>query len=301
MKKIGDLLRSKLLEEEEPKKVEPPKNEETKKPKGIKLREYVDKGVKITEINYGKSDIYIKLFHNFYKENELYLEDFSNQNPKKKGEARGILYNIVDWLVFNKNVGIDDKFTLHAKTLKSGNQAKLEEMYKKMGFVKIGGSDDKPKYSMSVKSYLQSNKPGIPKQETPKETPKKTEVKKEDEQFKIKKNGDIILLMPNVKIRTYYQFMTADRKNLFELAEKDIKNKDMTKEEGKTLFKLRPTNNKIIKAVISKKDDVIITQKNIPFLISIAELYADDSTIPIPPSFAYFKKLVISLKALVGK
>lgn len=287
------------MEEEEPKKVETPKNEETKKPKGLKLREYTDKGVKITEINYGKSDIYIKLFHNFYKENELYLEDFSNQNPKKKGEARGILYNIVDWLVFNKNVGINDKFTLHAKTLKSGNQAKLEEMYKKMGFVKIGGSDDKPKYSMSVKSYLQSNKTGTPK-ETPKETPKKTEVKKEDEQFKIKKNGDIILLMPNVKIRMFFQDLTTDRTALIKLVEKDIKNKDMKKEEAKYIFKLRPTNNKIIKAVVSKKDDVIITQKNIPFLISIAELYADDSTIPIPPSFAYFKKLVISLNAITG-
>ena len=111
------------------------------------------------DIIYHVAKINIRLYYNFFDKDELYLNDFYNENPKKKGQARTILYNIVNWLLYNKKININDKFSLHSKSPKDMNQLKLNEMYEKLGFKKVKGtSKNKPKYSMSIKDYLTHNK-----------------------------------------------------------------------------------------------------------------------------------------------
>ena len=143
-----------------------PKKKAPKKPRGLKIRTYEDGGYgKITEIIYSVGGIYIKLFHNYYhkeEKDELYLETFNNENTSgsKKGTARKVLYDTVNWLVHNKIVSVSNSFKLHAKSpLGEGySQSKLNTMYENMGFKRISGIDSKPKYSMNVGEYLKNNK-----------------------------------------------------------------------------------------------------------------------------------------------
>ena len=57
----------------------------------------------------------------------------------------------------NKYVSVNDSFKLHSLT-DTENQPKLNSMYEKLGFKRIGGEDTKPKYGMNVGEYLMKNK-----------------------------------------------------------------------------------------------------------------------------------------------
>ncbi len=168
-KNKGMVLKSQP-KKETPKKKAPkkkaPKKIAPKKPRGLKIRSYEDGEYgKITEIIYSVGGIDIKLYHNYYhkeEKDELYLETFNNENTSglKKGTARKVLYDTVNWLVHNKIVSVSNSFKLHAKSpIGEGySQSKLNTMYEKMGFKRHGGIDDKPKYSMNVGEYLEKNK-----------------------------------------------------------------------------------------------------------------------------------------------
>ena len=105
------------------------------------------------DIDYESSGISIKLYYNFFKTPEIYLEHFSNESTKKKGQARGVLRDIIVWLVHSKHIKTTDTFGLHAQSPDKKTQKGLESMYEKMGFKQISNGN-KPKYEQSVGNYL---------------------------------------------------------------------------------------------------------------------------------------------------
>ena len=127
------------------------KKVKVRKPRGLEIMGNENQ----YNVIYDVAGITIKLDYRISNDKGLYLFLISNVNPKKKGKAREILYDIVNYLYSLKRIKLTDTFTLNAESPKGKgySQEGLLNMYKKLGFKITSGNN----MSQTIKSYLASN------------------------------------------------------------------------------------------------------------------------------------------------
>lgn len=125
-----------------------PLKEKVKKPRALKIQGN-DKQYNVV---YDVAGITIKMDYNISNKKGLYLLHMNNSNPKKKGQARVILHDIVNYLYSLGKVNLNDSFKLKAESPKQEgfSQEGLVNMYKKLGFKITSGNN----MEQTIKNFL---------------------------------------------------------------------------------------------------------------------------------------------------
>lgn len=297
------------------KKSEPkPKKEEPKKKKVLFINENDDdvKAEKkekppprfpfeVPEVKEGK-----KKNNNEKLENDLIdLESESNLVSKNIRDAKGYSFNKAsavesvifkdsDYKNYNDMKRAFTKLQKEAQGIKGGELVNISDTVNdikdQLAFIKDNIKD------LKIEENTDAQKKVKPPQ---KETPQKETPKKKEEYFKIKKNDDLTLLIPNNNIRTFYRDMLLDNNYLY-LEEMKRMKKEGTLGEKSLRTDFQPLYNRFQKNIINdSKDSFNITSQKIGTFLLVAELFADGDT--SEDSFTFFTKLAKDIKALVGK
>jgi len=144
-KPVKEKVKSKPVKEKVKSK---PVKEKVKKPRALKIQGN-DKQYNVV---YDVAGITIKIDYNISNKKGLYLLNMNNSNPKKKGQARVILHDIVNYLYSLGKVNLNDSFELKAESPKQEgfSQEGLVNMYKKLGF-KITSDNN---MEQTIKNFL---------------------------------------------------------------------------------------------------------------------------------------------------